>query len=316
MFHNEIIQQVALKILFGNAQDSATAQQEWEQNGYQYVADTLASSPIESTSPNSYWHQKCLNTITPYNVRPISVWDKQVYASIRSRLGTPPRSPAAIRTWIARTIFASNLRTDIICLQESEYLNQYIFPSNYAVVFAPNTHQRTGIAWNRNRFEEVEVIGSVANKAFAVKLRDRVNNKVILVASGHFTGCNPYRTEQNPHTGALDSARGDAELQNVVDMFNTHSVDLTLLGMDSNVTSLHPRLRILKDAGFELDYTNYLEQTCTNPYYVLNTRIDWIMIKSPSQTATITNLPIPNIGLNNIADNFSDHKPIAASVSY
>jgi hypothetical protein len=66
-----------------------------------------------------------------------------------------------------------------------------------------------------------------------------------------------------------------------------------------------------------LDARNFLEPTCSNPYLVLNTRIDWIAVKG-NRTAlpSITNIPVSSVGLNSIETNISDHKPIAAKISY
>ena len=93
------------------------------------------------------------------------------------------------------------------------------------------------------------------------------------------------------------------------------AADFKLIGMDSNVTSLHPRLSILKDNEYTLDYNNFLEPTCTNPFQILNTRIDWITLKT-NQKSHITNVPILSVGLNSLQTNFSDHKPIGAKISY
>ena len=60
-----------------------------------------------------------------------------------------------------------------------------------------------------------------------------------------------------------------------------------------------------------------MEPTCTNPYQVLNTRIDWIALKSPNAKAvSVTNIPVLSVGLNNIQTNISDHRPIAAKIAY
>jgi len=84
--------------------------------------------------------------------------------------------------------------------------------------------------------------------------------------------------------------------------------------MDSNVTSFHPRLDILKENGCMLDYENFLEPTCASPRLVLNTRIDWIAVQANTETS-ITNIPLLSIGLNDMHTNMSDHKPIAAKIT-
>jgi hypothetical protein len=81
--------------------------------------------------------------------------------------------------------------------------------------------------------------------------------------------------------------------------------------MDSNITSLHPRLLFFKTAGYPLDGENYLEPTCSNPY-----RIDWVPFKSSEKTCSIVNNPVLSVGLNNIRTNISDHKPLAAKICY
>jgi endonuclease/exonuclease/phosphatase family metal-dependent hydrolase len=222
-----------------------------------------------------------------------------------------------VRTTMAKRIFAHHLKYDIICLQEADYLEPSMFPEQYEVLLVETSHSKNGIAWNKNRFELVETIGNIMGRAFAVQLFDKESGQTLLVASGHFSGCNPYRIEKDAATGAVDSTKGDVELQTVVELFNRLDADLMLIGMDSNVTSLHPRLNIIKDAGYQMDYENYLEPTCTNPHQVLNTRIDWIALKSAhTKAVSVTNIPVLNVSLNSIQTNFSDHKPIAAKITY
>jgi len=79
---------------------------------------------------------------------------------------------------------------------------------------------------------------------------------------------------------------------------------------------LNPRLSLLRDADYTLDYENALDATCTNPWQVLNTRIDWIAIKSFSDDALISNIPVLGVGLNSLQTNISDHKPIAAQITW
>ena len=206
---------------------------------------------------------------------------------------------------------------DIICLQEADYLDDSMFPPHYEVLFAQTEHSKNGVAWNQERFELVESLGNILGRAFAVHLLDKANGKTLLVASGHITGSNPYRIEKSPKTGIADSAKGDSEIQTIIELFDSLEADLKIIGMDSNVTPLHPRLNILKEADYRVDYENFIEPTCTNPYQVLNTRIDYIAVKSAHRDyASITNIPVSNVGLNSIQTNISDHKPIAARISY
>lgn len=324
---NEKIQKVALKILFGkNSQESALAQQEWDHEGYQQILEQLVKNPNEESSANAIWNTKAEEMITPYNIRPIILHDKEVSEVLQEHISdlTRGRSTAdtmeslkQARAVMAQRIFSHYLKHDIICLQEADYLDAAMFPDNYEVIFSNTQHSVNGIAWNKERFKLLETVGKIMGRAYAVKLQDNETGKTLLVASGHITGCNPFQVDIDPKTGIADSAKGDNELKGVVELFDGLNADFKVIGMDSNVTSLHPRLNILKAAGYQLDAENYLEPTCTNPYQVLNTRIDWISLKSKSATpASIVNIPVMSVSLNNIHVNMSDHKPIAAKVSY
>ncbi len=323
---NEKIQKLALKILFTeNTDDKFAAQQEWDQKGYQHLFEHLTATPTAAGSPNAVWNQRVDEAITSYQIRPVVIHDAEINQMLADHLSDMTKNDAAdsaqllqeARAIMARRIFAHQLKYDIICLQEADYLEAAMFPTRYEVLLAETSHSKNGIAWNKTRFELVETLGNIMGRAFAVKLRDKDSGKTLLVASGHITGCNPYRIERSPKTGVSDSAKGDGELQTVVELFDTQAADLMLVAMDSNVTALHPRLNILKDAGYKLDYENYLEPTCTNPHQVLNTRIDWIALKSnPGIQASVVNIPVLNVGLNSMQTNISDHKPIAARIKY
>lgn len=323
---NDNIQKLALKILFSpHPSDRQTAQREWDQKGYQKIFENLTASPNEAFSPNTIWNQKVNERITSYKLRPVVIQDEEVNQMLRDHLGDLSKNEEAsasqslqeVRALMTKRIFAHHLKYDIICLQEADYLDSSMFPKNYDMLFSETSHSKNGIAWNNERFELIESIGNILGRAFAVKLLDKETGKTVLVASGHITGCNPYRIEKDPKTGENDSAKGDSEIQTIIDLFDRHDVDLKLIGMDSNVTSLHPRLNILKNSDYQLDYENFLDPTCTNPTQVLNTRIDWIALKSNSiKTASVTNIPVLSVGLNSIQTNISDHKPIAAKIKY
>jgi hypothetical protein len=321
---NEKIQKLAVKMLFSSdGIEKVQAQQEWDQRGYQYLFERLTAAPTDKDSPNTIWYNKANAIITPYKVRPVIIHDEEVKKMLHEHLNDVSRTEDTSTTELlqkARRImatraFAHHLNYDIICLQEADYLDHSLFPSNYEVLFADTSDSKNGIAWKKERFDLVQSL-DISGRAVAVQLRDKESNTTILVASGHLTGCNPYRVEKDPITGDLDSAKGDTELQTIIDLFDRQEVDVKIIGMDSNVTSLHPRLHILKDGGYQIDSENYLEPTCTNPYQVLNTRIDWIALKSNSDKATISNIPVLSIGLNSIQTNMSDHKPIAAKIDY
>lgn len=322
---NEKIQQIALKILFSSdSTEKLLAQQEWEQKGYKELFEYLTASPMDQGSINTIWNEKAENMMTSYKVRPVVIYDEKVNQMLDEHLmdltnhsnASRQEQLQEARKLMATRIFANHLNYDIVCLQEGDYLDSSIFPENYEVLFAETSHSKNGIAWNKERFELVESVGNIVGRAFAVKLRDKETSKTVLIASGHISGCNPYRIEIDPKKGISDATKGDRELYTIIDLFNSHTADLIIIGMDSNVTSLHPRLNILKDADYKIDYENYLEPTCANPYQVLNTRIDWIALKSNVSNSSITNIPVLSVGLNNIRTNVSDHKPIAAKISY
>ena len=320
---NEKIQKVALKILFSqDPQEKSAAQREWE--GYQPSLERLIASPNSHNSPNAAWNQKAEAMITNYKERPVIVYDTEVIQMLDEHLpglgadGNAARTEQLDQAWprMAQQIFAHQMKFDIICLQEATYLDRALFPEKYELLLTDTSHSPNGIAWNKEKFQLVEEIGNIMDKGFAVCLLDKESGKTLLVASGHLSGCNPYKVELSG-SGVADSAKGDAELEAIVKLFEEKQADLMLIGMDANVTSLHPRLSILKQAGYSLDYKNYVDATCTNPNQVLNTRIDWIVIKTSEGTqAAITNIPVVNVGLNSIQTNMSDHKPVAAKITY
>lgn len=313
---NEKIQQTALKILFSN---DSQAKQEWDQKGYQKHFEELVKGPQEAKSPNSVWNQKSEAIITTYKIRPVVIHDQEMDQLIREHMRHLTELSDGVfndlleksRAVMAKQIFHHYMSHDIICLQEVDYLNSAMFPEHYEVVFSEDEHSKNGIAWNKNRLELVEQIGTIEERrGFAVKLMDKETNKTILVVSGHLSGCNPFQVVNG------DSAPGDAELQKIIQVIEESEADYMLIGMDSNVTSLHPRLHLLKDADFQIDAENHFETTCTSPHHILNTRIDWIALKTKDQAAFITNIPVLNVGLNSMQTNISDHKPIAAKISY
>jgi hypothetical protein len=325
MSQNEKIQQLALKILFTtDPHAKLLAQQEWDQKNYQTLSAHLTAAPTDPNSPNKAWNAKADQMLSSYLIRPVAIYDEEMQRTLFQYLQTmSPDKNANLqeqlleaRSAMAKTIFERDMRFDIICLQEASYLDASMFPEKYQVLFTDSSHSVNGIAWNKQRFELIESLGNILNKGFAVHLLDKETSKTILVASGHISGCNPYRVEIDRRTGTADSAKGDHELKTIIELFNEREADLMLIGMDSNVTSLHPRLNILKEAGYRLDCEQFIEPTCTNPYQALNTRIDWIALKTDSIEAALTNIPVLSVGLNSIETNISDHKPIAAKVAY
>lgn len=316
---NEKIQALALKILFASGSDKEAAREEWNEKGYQQLIDDLSAAPTDYGSVNEIWNNKSNEIITNYKIRPVVIHDDMMMQMLNEHLNDLsgkewPEGLTDTRAKMAKRIFAYELPYDIICLQEADYLDDSMFPSHYEVLFAQTEHSKNGVLWDRERFELVESLGNILGRAFAVHLKDKANGKTILVASGHITGSNPYRIEQSPKTGVADSAKGDSEIQTIIELFDSLEADLKIIAMDSNVTPLHPRLNLLKEADYHVDYENFIEPTCTNPYQVLNTRIDYIALKSTHAEASITNIPVSNVGLNSIQTNISDHKPIAAQI--
>lgn len=317
MFLNERIQRLWLKILFcSDENEKLLAEQEIE------LDRKISRASLQTEKElNIFWNTKLGQMITPYNVRPVLIRDKDVRQLVKQQLGYEAinseslDSLSEIRRNMAKKIFADNLKYDIICLQEAGYLDESIFPEIYEVEFSKSKH-KNGILWNKERFTKIKVIQSIKNRAFGIQLLDLKTGNKVIVASGHLTGCNPFYIEKNQDTGIADSSKGDRELKKLLRGLNNNEAELKLIGIDSNVTSLHPRLNLLKEAGYKIDYENHLDMTCTNPYHVLDTRIDWIALKSDVNEANITNISVSNVGLNNIETNFSDHKPIAATITF
>jgi hypothetical protein len=324
MSESDSIQKLALKILFASGREKAQAQKVWKKKKFDRKVAKLILDPAEG-GPNVFWSKRIAEVITSYKVRPIVIHDDKVAFSLNEHLKDLTRrsdssDSAALldeaRTIMAKRIFDSYLTHDIIALQEANYLNAGMFPVRYQVLFSSTGHLKNGIAWNTDKLELVESLGDVGGKSLVLLLRHKESTKTVMVAAAHLTGCDPFRMVVNPSTGLPDSAKGDGELQAVVDFFKQHDADVKIIAMDSNVTSLHPRLKILKDASFKVDYENYIDATCSNPYMALNTRLDWIAIKGISGKEKIVNIPVMNVGLNSPQTNMSDHAPIAAKIEF
>ncbi|HEV8051650.1 MAG TPA: hypothetical protein VGP47_04080 [Parachlamydiaceae bacterium] len=322
---NDKIQKLAVKILFSTDSDELeAAKNEWDKKGYQKSFEQLTAVPSQENSPNTKWNKRADEIITTYQIRPVVIHDSEVSTMLTDHLSDLTKKTKGDRNTLleqargimATRIFANHLKYDIICLQEADYLNPSMFPAQYEVLLGNNSHSVNGIAWNKDRFEQVDMLGDIMGRLYAVKLQDKQSGKTVLVASGHISGCNPYRVEINAK-GIVDSSRGDTELKTIIELFNAYDADFKVIGMDSNVTSLHPRLNILKESNYRIDYENYLDATCTNPYQVLNTRIDWIAVQEgKSAVKSIVNIPVLGVGLNSMQTNISDHKPVAAKITY
>lgn len=321
---NERIQAVALKILFSSDEiEYSLAKEEWDQKGYEKIISKITQSPLNPDSLNNKWFEKSNSMITDYKTFPTIIFDKEVEEKLAHHIKEHSQDEKTnflnliekTRSEMAKTIFKYHLNQDIICLQEADYLKKELFPEHYEGAFSNTSHSVNGILWNKNRFELVKIVSANSSRAFVIKLFDRISEKSILVASAHITGCNPYYVQKDPVTGKPDSKKGDLELATLIHLLDQEESDLKLIGMDSNVTSLHPRLQIVKDNSYQMDSNHYIEPTCSNPNQIINTRIDWLVLKSTTP-ATIINIPVPSVGLNNMLTNISDHKPIAAKVNF
>ncbi len=317
---NEKVQAILIKMKFcKDPEEQEQAANEWAKN--QHAFKRLISPPNQMNSPNTFWHHKADTLITNYQVRPVIISDsnlnERIANHIKKTTGNEENTLENTRTIMGKEIFQYDLTHDIICLQEADYLIPSMFPDKYEVLFTETAHSKNGIAWNTERFELVSTIDAITNKAFAIQLFDKETHKTVAIASAHLTGCNPYERQLDPTTEEYDSTRGDEELKAIIQALNETKADFILIGMDSNVTSLHPRLDILKESEYHLDCEHYLDPTCTNPYQILNTRIDWITIKqNDAIPLKIVNIPVLNVGLNSMYTNISDHKPIAAKIEW
>lgn len=321
---NEKIQNIALKILFSkDPEEQQAAKMEWSKNNYDKAFSHITAPPGAPNSPNTIWKKKVDGVITPYNERPIIIKDSNVLQKFTDHMMDLTRgSEANFEETVKQTydvmatrIFRDEMKFDIISLQEADHLDPSMFPENFQVVFSDQNHSLNGIAWNLNRFDYVETIANIQERGFIVKLLEKESGKTVAIASGHLSGSNPFTVEIDPKTGKPDSERGDNELSAILACLEEVEADIKIVAMDSNVTATHPRLRLLQQADFTLDYNHYLDPTCASPHQALNTRIDWIAAKTDGATPfTITNIPVLNVGLNSMRTNLSDHKPIAAKI--
>lgn len=294
------------------------AQKEPEQvTRFQHLASQALADPESLSSDdrdflNSFlsdtsWYEESTRLMTTYRERPVVIHDSKISTLFLDTIadltrGEPCQDPIdSARRNLAKRIFSHHVTQEIICLQEANYLDASLFPSKYAV----HISSAIGMAWDTTRFELIEIVPTTNKRALIVKLQDIASAKTVLVASAHLSGCDPFY-------GGEDSAQGDTQLKTVLEALSSAEADEKLIAMDSNVTAMHPRLAVLKEAGYRLDTKNFLEPTCTHPTTLVDTRIDWIAIQS--KVSEIVNIPIQGVGLNSPQTNISDHKPIAAKI--
>lgn len=320
----EKIQEVALKMMFAKSKgERLSAKQVWKDKEYDKLLSKLTSPPIDAKSVNYSWHELSEEMVSSYKVRPIELRDKAVKQQLIDQVQDITRGSGEFSQLLdqsyrvmAQRAILNHLKYDILCFQEADFITMEMFPDEYEAAFSEAEHSINGVAWNTNRFALVAAIGNIKGRGYAVALKDRANGKTITVASGHLSGCNPFKAVSDPKTREKDSVKGDEELKTIATVMQEFPADFAVIGMDSNVTATHPRLTILRDLAYQIDADNFLEMTCTNPYQILNTRLDWVALKTSDKKAAITNIPVMGIGLNSIQTNVSDHKPVAARITY
>lgn len=292
MANIEKIQKAALKTLFTNQEDP---------NHDTYK--TLFANPTSPDSSSYPWYIKSLNLLTFYDVHPTEILDPELNQILSNYIVGNIKET---RQSMVKKILHHYLKYDIIAVQEADEVDPAFFPETHHVVYTNKSASIDGIAWRKERFDLLQVIDKPINRSLVVKLFDKETRNTIAIVSTHLTGCNAFVVVNN------DSEKGDLELERNLTELEGTNADIKIIAMDSNVTATHPRLKKIKDAGYKIDFENFLEPTCTNPWHILNTRIDWIAIQSPM--AKITNIPVLNVNLNSIETNISDHKPIAAKI--
>jgi len=324
------IQAVALKILFTNDPDErATLTSEWEEREYSKKLQAITESPQSEESINHKWYQKSITTISPYNVRPIIFYDSYIVKTLRKHIlnttgitfpedYTTEQMNAAInktRSIMAKKIFKDHLAFDIIALQEADYINPWDFPNHYKMKTSTTSHSINAIVWNSNKFTFVREIASMSSYGYIIELKNKETGQHIAVASAHLKGCNPFSVEVNPETQKPDSERGSNQLKEILAKLENSDSDIKIIAMDSNVCASHPRLSLLKESDYKIDYNNALGNTCTSPIQILNTRIDWIGAKSNTENISIRNIDIAEVKLNSHNTNISDHRPVASEIT-
>ncbi len=322
---NQEMQELALKKIFGkNVQEKEAAAQKWLQGDYANWSGFITAAPKgKSITINTFWYERVNSAISLYNDPHPQIFNKEIEQRLDAYLANFLKDSeeeekqvllSRARENLAKSIFSQHVNQDILCLQEADDLRCFSFLlEEYKVVFQTSTRSCNAIAWNEKRFVLLDATKNIADKGLAVLLQDKITGKTVCVASAHLTGCNPYAVEIDSVTQKNDADKGNLELEEIVGVLDSYPADYKIIGMDSNVTALHPRLNILQKHNYNLDTENYLYPTCSSPYQVLDTRIDWIACKG-KDVFSIENLPIEGVLLNSMRTNISDHRPIAAKI--
>jgi len=319
------IQELYLKILFSkDPKEQALLLETWKERNYEALYKELTASPKEQGSVNAKWYEFVNQVITPYNIRPVEIYDEEVNEMLYNHLLDLTKGQditlskeSSLNEWLditrtimAERIFKHELKYDIIALQEADYLKPTMFPEHFETYIPSQKSSVNGFAWNSKKFEFVRELAFLNKKAVIIELLDKESGDIVAIASAHLTGCNPFKDENG------DSVTGNNELEEILQHLEGSEAAIKILAMDSNVTAKHPRMELLRDKGYSIDFNNYLEGTCTSPHQVIDTRIDWIAIKSSKTKVGIENIPVLGVHLNSPQSNMSDHTPIAAKVSY
>lgn len=310
----EKVQQVAArKFLESDSVKKDLATREWDELGYQALIEKITVPPGNEGSIHQVWYDRSNAMMSDFRTFPIRIEDVRIKDAVIAQVGSlEPQAILFERQRLYQKIITEALGTDIVCFQEADYMPVSMLPNGYQSVQSNRNKSIQRIAWKASRFELIQNLGDIASdKGLAVLLRDKTTQKTVAVATAHLQGCNPFQRVYDQE-GKSDSIKGDEQLSAVIQTIDRTGADVQIVGMDSNVTAMHPRLQMLRTAGFEFDGDHYIEPTCPSPYFICNTRLDWIAAKG----ASLVNMPVMNVDLNNLSTNPSDHKPIAARVHY
>lgn len=310
----ETIQEVACRrFLSKDSVIRQNAERQWCEFGYEEKLEKLFLPPGSEGSIHQKWYERSQAMMSDFKTFPIEINDSRITEIVKKQAGGLGFDDIlAERQRLYQKIVRDTLGTDILCFQEADYMPGDLLPFGYASIASNRGKMIQRIAWNTSRFELVQNIGDIAKeKGLVVILRDKTTAKTVAVAAAHLQGCNPFQRVFDLN-GIPDSKKGDEQLLLVIQALDQTKADVQIIGMDANVTALHPRLKILLDKGYELDGEHFFETTCSSPYFICNTRLDWIAAKG----ASIINVPVKSVNLNSLCTNPSDHKPIAAKVHY
>ncbi len=228
------------------------------------------------------------------------------------------------RQQLLKRMFAdfANSGSDLICLQEAYTITPADLPPGYAMAqdTTPGFDKRqpigqgdTTVIYNTQRFKYVT--HNAGHKFTVVKLLDKTTKKTVSVASAHLKGCNPFTPTQvlNRRTNQMemDDIQGNKQLEEIQDTFASFQSNVNIIGMDANVTPLHPRIQGLIGNKFFFDAKKHFNPTCfVDPIYFIPTRLDYIAANCTNGSCKITNEATTFTGKNP-----SDHTPITSIIS-